>query len=281
MSVAPVPVWLAAAAIVGPERAYTGLMAHLVAGGSSDDWAEAFITSADGEEPGVALLEARRAAFPTLKETLRRWKERGIFPSDVFDALADEMKGQAGRLVDVWHTGFVEKVYGSLFDAMASGATLSDWIPEAQKLLDLFGADDAVRIFSGEKWSPNYADLVFRNAHSAAMAGGRYAEMFSREWTRIAPYWLYDAVDDTRTRPTHAALDGLVFRKDDTAARRLLPPSAHRCRCLALEYTQRDVDEGKHRITGAGSLSADVLPPRGWDADRVQSLVPGVLARAA
>lgn len=132
MSAAPVPVWLGAAAIVGPERAYTGLMAHLVAGGSSDGWAEAFITSADGEEPGQAFLESRREAYPTLKETLRRWKAREIFPSDVFDALADELRGTAGRLVDVWHTRFVERVYASLFDAMASGGTLAEWIPQAQ-----------------------------------------------------------------------------------------------------------------------------------------------------
>lgn len=281
MSASPVPVWLGAAAIVGPEKAYAGLMTHLVAGGSSDDWAVAFVTSADGEGPLEAFLEARRESYPTLKETLRRWKARGIFPSDLFDALADELRGTAGRLVDVWHTRFVEKVYGSLFDAMASGATLADWIPEAQALLDQFGASDGVRIFSGERWSPSYADLVFRNAHSAAMAGGRYAEMFSREWQRLAPYWLYDAVDDTRTRPAHAALDGLVFEKSDKSARRLLPPSDHRCRCLALEYTQRDVDQGKYRITGAGSLSPEVFPPRGWDADRVDSLVPGVLRRAA
>ncbi|MDX9734968.1 MAG: phage minor head protein [Thermoanaerobaculia bacterium] len=204
-------------------------MAHLVAGHSSDDWAEAFVRSADGEEPRDAFLEARRERYPTLKETLRRWKARKVYPTDLFDALADELRGTAGRLVDVWHTRFVEKVYGSLFDAMASGATLADWIPEAQALLDQFGASDGVRIFSGEKWSPSYADLVFRNAHSAAMAGGRYAEMFSREWQRIAPFWLYDAVDDDRTRPAHAALDGMVFRKDDTTARRLLPPSQHNC----------------------------------------------------
>lgn len=281
MRVGPVPAWLCAAAIVGPERAYAGLMEHLVAGHSSDDWAEAFVRSVDGEAPREAFLEARRESYPTLKETLRRWKARKVYPSDIFDALADELRGTAGRLVDVWHEGFVQKVYGSLFDAMASGATLSDWIPAAQSLLDQYGADAGVRIFSGEKWSPAYAELVFRNAHSAAMAGGRYAEMFSREWQRLAPYWLYDAVDDTRTRPAHAALDGLVFRKDDTTARRLLPPSAHGCRCGSREYTQRDVDQGKHRITAADGLARDVFPSRGWDADRVESLVPGTLRRAA
>ncbi len=265
----PALVWVGASAVLGPEEALADLRAHLIAGETSDEWAPAF------------PLDARPAELPTLRETLRRWKARRVFDTDAFDALADELKGQAGRLVDVWHKRFVELVYGSLFDAMASGATLSDWIPEAQKLLDRFGADDSVRIFSGEKWSPSYADLVFRNAHSAAMAGGRYAEMFSRQWIGIAPFWLYDAVDDHRTRPAHAALDGRVFRKDDATARRLLPPSQHNCRCLALEYRQRDVDEGNHEITDAGGLPTDVFPPRGWDADRVESLVPGTLRKAA
>lgn len=281
MNARPALVWLGAAAAVGPEEATSSLMARLVAGGTSDDWAEAARRKHAGARIGHAILEARREPFPTLRETLRRWKARVVYDTDTFDALADELKGTAGRLVDVWHTQFVKKVYGSLFDAMASGTTLSDWIPEAQALLDQFGADDGVRIFSGEKWSPSYADLVFRNAHSAAMAGGRYAEMFSREWIRTAPFWLYDAVDDKRTRKAHEALDGLVFRKDDVTARRLLPPSDHRCRCLALEYTQRDVDKGAHEITAADGLSREVFPPRGWDADRVESLVPGTLRRAA
>ena len=281
MNARPTLVWLAAAAAVGPETATAELMASLIQGGTSDDWAEAACRRHGAARVGRALLEGRQYPFPTLRETLRRWKAREVYASDLFDALADELRGTAGRLVDVWHTQFVKRVYGSLFDAMASGKTLSDWIPEAQALLDQFGADDGVRIFSGEKWSPSYADLVFRNAHSAATAGGRYAEMFSREWIRIAPFWLYDAVDDTRTRRSHAALDGRVFRKDDVTARRLLPPSDHRCRCLALEYTQRDVDKGAHEITAADGLARDVFPPRGWDADRVESLVPGTLRRAA
>lgn len=266
MSARPALAWIGAAAVLGPEAALADLRAHLVAGETSDEWA-------------ASLLATKPKPLPTLKETLKRWKARKVFDTDTFDALSDEMKGQAGRLVDVWHTTFTEKVYASLFDAMANGATLPEWIPEAQKFLDSFGADAGVRIFSGSKWSPNYADLVFRNAHSASMAGGRYAEMFSREWIGLAPFWLYDAVDDDRTRPAHAALDGMVFRKDTASARRLLPPSSHRCRCLALEYTQRDVDEGHYRVTDPGSLAPEVFPPRGWDADRVESLVPGTLKR--
>jgi hypothetical protein len=219
MSARPALAWIGASAIEGPSKAWAGLRQVLVSGGTSDDWADVLLDAKEKPSPEV----------PPLKETLRSWKRRRILDSDVFERLADELKGRAGRLVDVWHTGFVEAVYGSLFDAMATGKTLAEWAEEAQSLLDQFGADAGVRIFSGDRWSAWYADLVFRNANAAATAGGRYAEMFSREWIGRSPYWLYDAINDGRTRPEHAALDGLVFLKDDVTARRLLPPSAHNC----------------------------------------------------
>lgn len=270
LSLVPPPVlpagvaWLGASAVAGPEAATSSLSEFLAAGLTSDDWTEALLG-----EP------AKDVRVPPLKETLGLWKKRKILDSDTFEKLADELKGQAGRLVDVWHTGFVEKVYASLFDAIATGETLSDWIPKAQSLLDQYGADAGVRIFSGEKWSAWYADLVFRNANAAATAGGRYAEMFSREWIKRAPYFMHDAINDSRVRPDHLALDGMVFRKDDPGARKYLSPLGHGCRCESLEYDQADVDEGGYSVTRGRSVNIDL--PAGWDADRVKSLVPDAL----
>lgn len=263
----PVPAglgFLGIAATVGPERATASLAGFLAAGFDADDWTGALLGAPQ-----------RNVRVPPLKDTLALWRRRKILNSKRFGKLADELKGQAGRLAGVWQTRFVEAVYGSLFDAMAGGLTLQEWIPKAQSLLDQYGADTGVRIFSGEEWSPWYSDLVFRNANAAATAGGRYAEMFSREWIRRAPFWLYDAINDSRTRPDHLALDGMVFRKDDAAARKYLPPIDHNCRCAAEETDQLDVDEGGYKITRGTSV--DVKLPDGWDADRVASLVPEAL----
>lgn len=256
--------WLGASGVVGPRAATASLMGFLHAGLTSDDWTDSLL--------GAPQKDVR---VPPLKDTLALWRKRKVVDTATFDLLADELKGQAGRLADVWNTRFVERVYASLFDAIANGETLQDWIPKAQALLDQFGASQGVRIFSGEKWSPWYSDLVFRNANAAATAGGRYAEMFSKEWIKRSPFWLYDAIGDSRTRPEHRALDGLVFRKDDPQARRLLPPSDHACRCSAEEMDQLDVDEGGYRVTWGKNV--DYQPPEGWNADRVASLVPDAL----
>lgn len=250
-----------ASLVSGADAASHSLLDAIRAGRSSDEW---------------ALEVARVLPFPKALET---WKRRAIVPSDVFDELQDELKGQAGRLVGIWHTSFTDSVYRTMYEAIESGATLYDVAPKLQQLLDGFGAAGGERIYSGETWSPWYADLVFRNATQASYAAGRYSEMFSQEWIEAAPYWLYDAVNDSRTRPAHKALDGLVFRKTDPGARVLLVPSDHGCRCSNLELTEADLKAGRYKVTSSASVDRSLYPPPGWDADRVLSLVPEALRR--
>ncbi|WP_237043784.1 phage minor head protein [Pseudomonas aeruginosa] len=58
---------------------------------------------------------------------------------------------------------------------------------------------------------------------SAYMAG-RYAAAYEARETH--PYWMYVAVMDGVTRPSHAALHGKVFRWDDPIWQHITPPMA-------------------------------------------------------
>lgn len=47
----------------------------------------------------------------------------------------------------------------------------------------------------------------------------------------LRPYWQYDAVNDSKTRPSHLAMDGRVFMADDPIWDTWFPPNGFKCRC--------------------------------------------------
>lgn len=253
--------------------------------------------------PAQQLAPSPEAAewedWPLLYETLVRFENREILPADAFEVLADELKGTAGRLAEVYNTRFTTEIYEELFRALREGKTVRDFATDAQKILDKYGAAEGLQVYTGDRFSPSYADLVFRTNTQAAQAAGRYAEMFHPDWMEVEPYWQYSAIDDARTRPEHAALDGKVFRKDDPEARKYLPPISFNCRCQAIPLTDDDVKQSGAKVSAGADIkdlpltdaSGNPLldksgapltvgpPPKGWDADRVESLVPGVMRR--
>lgn len=256
-------------------------------------------------------LTARQAApaegaaeyedWPLLFETLARFEDRDILPANVFKALPDELKGTAGRLARVWNTRFTAEIYEELFRALREGKTVRDFADDAQKILDKYGAAEGLQVYTGDRFSPAYADTVFRTNTQAAQAAGHYAEMFHPDWMEAEPYWQFSAIDDSRTRPEHAALDGKVFRKDDPEARKYLPPIGFNCRCQAIPLTDEDIQRDGLEVASGASIKDLPLedadgnpilgkdgkpltvgrPPKGWDADRVESLVPGTLKGGA
>lgn len=225
--------------------------------------------------------------WPTQDEILQTWVSRQAITAAQAAALADWLRPRAFWLAGNWDTQFVGAIQGSLENAQRSGLTFADWLPEAQRILANYGSTAQIH-GGGDRWPPWYADLVFRNATQAGLAGGRYAHMFSEEGMREAPFVIYRALHDFRTRPTHAALDGKVFRKTDTAARRYFPPWEHNCRCFLRELDIDQLQEGGYQLMDGAQISSLPVkgggivgtPPPGWDRDQVDALVPGALRDA-
>jgi len=66
-----------------------------------------------------------------------------------------------------------------------------------------------------------------------AYSGGQIAALESIK--DDFPYWQYSAVNDTRTRPSHRALHGKIFRTGDY---RFFPPIGFNCRCSAIPLSK-------------------------------------------
>ncbi|MGU4105029.1 phage head morphogenesis protein [Pseudomonas aeruginosa] len=87
--------------------------------------------------------------------------------------------------------------------------------------------------------SPRRLDTIYQTNMQSAYMAGRYAAAYEARETH--PYWMYVAVMDGVTRPSHAALHGKVFRWDDPIWQHITPPNGYNCRCRIVALTEAAV----------------------------------------
>lgn len=117
----------------------------------------------------------------------------------------------------------IRSVLDSLNVALAEGRTFDDW--------RLMAAADLGTISKGRQ------ELVFRNAVQSSYSVGRTVQQ--RENAQFRPFLIWDAINDSRTRENHAAMDGFVAHIDDPVWKVWSPPAGHNCRCTRISLTER------------------------------------------
>lgn len=118
---------------------------------------------------------------------------------------------------------------------------------------------------AGTPWRLN---TIYRTNMATSYAAGRYQQMVDN--IEDQPLWMYDAVNDSRTRPTHAALDGQVFPADDPFWNTHFPPSGFNCRCevtpMSESQAARYAAQNPGITANASSAGMNFPPPdEGWD----------------
>lgn len=73
--------------------------------------------------------------------------------------------------------------------------------------------------------------------HRAYMEQRRKAQSAARSF----PYLMYLAVMDGSTRPSHAALHGCIWQKNDPVWNLIYPPTAPGCRCRTCALTEGQI----------------------------------------
>src|SRR5699024_11073215 len=75
------------------------------------------------------------------------------------------------------------------------------------------------------------------------------------------PYAMYVAVMDEATRPSHAAMNGRVFRLDDPVWDHITPPNGYGCRCRMVTLSEAEVKRrGLIVESSAGKLGTTRVP---------------------
>lgn len=115
-----------------------------------------------------------------------------------------------------------ESVIKSLNKTLASGGTFNDF----QKLI----AESEIIL------PKHYLDNVFRTNIQSAYSHGRWQQQQRNKDKR--QYLMYSAINDSRVRPAHLALNRIVLPIDHPFWLTHYPPTGFRCRCTCIALTE-------------------------------------------
>ncbi len=135
--------------------------------------------------------------------------------------------------------------------AIAEGKTFQQFRSELEPLLKRkgwWGKKEMTDPLTGEikmatLGTPWRLRTIFQTNVQSAYQAGRYARM--KQVAGARPFWMYDAVNDGKTRLAHAAWDGLILRHDDPWWSTHYPPNGYNCRCSVISMSQREMDRGR------------------------------------
>lgn len=160
------------------------------------------------------------------EEALAWWQNKVPVSKPEFEDMTAEARARAFTAAGLHRLDQVSLVHKAIEGSIAAGRPMEEFKREMGKKLD--GRLSAYRL-----------ETVYRTNVQSAYHAGRYSQMMRASETM--PWWRYVAVDDSSTRPSHKALNGLVRRYDDPFWDDFYPPNGFRCRCTVQALSDRQM----------------------------------------
>ncbi len=189
-------------------------------------------------------------------EAIAQAVKRGVVLPDVYyGQLQGLARQQAFSIAGITSLDTLQAVKDSLDKVIAEGGTFGAW----QKHM----------LESGTLNLPRHRlDNIYRTNLQGSYMAARWDRILLTQATR--PYIMYDALNDSRVRPAHLALDGIIRRVDDPFWTTHSPPNGYRCRCSirSLSEHQARARSGPGKGLNNPALLEDgtpALPDKGWD----------------
>jgi SPP1 gp7 family putative phage head morphogenesis protein len=181
----------------------------------------------------------------TFLEALHFAKSRKIVLPDEFYSMDLNTRQLATTVSFLSGILQIETVIKSLNKTLAEGGTFNDF----QKLVE----ENEIVL------SKHYLKNVFRTNIQTAYGHGRWQQQQKNKANR--PYLMYSAIDDTRVRPSHLALNRIIRHIDDPFWLLYYPPWGFMCRCTVIALTEKEAQ--KLGITSDEDLP-QIAEDMGW-----------------
>ncbi|SDO03749.1 phage putative head morphogenesis protein, SPP1 gp7 family [Desulfonauticus submarinus] len=150
------------------------------------------------------------------EEALNFWKDKILLTPFEFYQLDEEKRVHAFTAAKLYTADELNAVHKALQKALDEGITLKQFKKQIQDIIT----------------SPWHTEVVFRTNIQTSYQVGRYRQMMKVK--QRFPLWMYDAVNDSRTRPTHAMMDEKIYPADHPFWSRWYPPNGYNCRCSVI-----------------------------------------------
>lgn len=204
------------------------------------------------------------------EQAIRYFESKGYVMGFRWQDVAAETHARAFTAAGVMKIDVLQDIRQALDDALKKGATFDTFKKQLSPALERKGwlgkgmivnADTGE--IEGKRLTPRRLDTIFRTNMQSAYMAGRYAAQL--EQVDQFPYWEYVAVLDNRTRPSHRALAGAVYRYDDPFWQTFYPPNGYRCRCRVRTRTAAYVERNDIPVRSSADRLEEVEQPIGRD----------------
>lgn len=164
-------------------------------------------------------------------------KAKGMTISFDWYEVLDDAHNRAFTVAKAMKLDVLQDLRDGVAKAMDDGLTYQDFRRDLEPTLRAkgwWGYKEVLNEKTGELrmaqlGSPARLNLIYEQNVQSIYSAGRYRSQM--DFAKSRPYWMYVAVMDMRTRPTHAAMNGQIFRYDDEVWNSFYPPLDWRCRC--------------------------------------------------
>jgi SPP1 gp7 family putative phage head morphogenesis protein len=170
-------------------------------------------------------------------------KSKGYAITWHWQDILDQAHNQAFTVAKAMRLDLLSDIHAALEAALQQGHTLNQFTAHLTPVLQAQGwwgkqiiVDNQGTAEHVQLGSPRRLKTIYQTNLQSAYMAGRKASM--EQTTDTHPYWMLIAVLDGKTRSSHRALHGQVFRHDDPIWSAIYPPNGFNCRCRVIALSE-------------------------------------------
>lgn len=184
------------------------------------------------------------------EKALEYWQTKRPLTKKERQALETEARSRALTISGLTRQKQLEAIHKALAKALDEGLSLAEFKKEIKPTIEKQG------------WSSWKSENIFRTNLASAYSAGAWAEIKATQ--DAFPYLEYIAVDDDRTRPSHAVMSGLIYPVDHEFWRRNYPPNGFGCRCTTAPVSKWRAEQAGVKIETEMPRGMEYKGPNGY-----------------